>query len=135
MDSDQVSHCKLVPYKTTQPIGLVVSSSFAYAASLSYPSPILAGIAITKLGKSSVTWSVGLFDAEEVSGVMGRGKFRTELQAEGGEEWSSSLRVKEGAKAAAYGEFVHVFCTPDGSQKSTPIPAQTREALEKLLVK
>lgn len=67
--------------------------------------------------------------------MMGRGKFRAELLADGGEEWSSALRVKKGAKAAAYGEFVHVFCTPDGSQKSTPIPDHTRAALEKLIVK
>lgn len=93
---------------------------------------------MTKLGTSSVTYSVGLFEAEDISSFAGRGRFREDMieskDSQGNEVYGMGLRMKTG-KAATYGEFVHVFTTSDGTQKSTPIPSGMRLALEKLLIK
>jgi len=42
-------------------IGLVVSSSCHYFESISYPEPVEVGIAVTRLGKSSVEYRIGIF--------------------------------------------------------------------------
>ncbi|MFQ3595238.1 MAG: thioesterase family protein [Sphingomonadaceae bacterium] len=42
-------------------IGLVVETGCRYAASLAFPQTVEAGIAVARLGSSSVTWHVGLF--------------------------------------------------------------------------
>lgn len=143
-----------------------MSSAFNYASSISYPSPIIAGLAVSKLGTSSVTYSVGLFEAEDTSTThVGRGRlveFGTEglissslnsLTGEADDDedvvedgesgdtqnkpreelLATGLRLTTG-KPATWGHFVHVFTTSDGTQKSTPIPAAVRKALERLLV-
>ncbi|KAK4513694.1 uncharacterized protein ATC70_005698 [Mucor velutinosus] len=48
----------------TKPIGLVVASQANFYASASYPSMIHAGLSISKIGKSSVTYRVGIFEQE-----------------------------------------------------------------------
>lgn len=49
------------------PIGLVVETGCRYAAPLSYPQPIEVGLAVDRIGSSSVTYRLGIFakDAEE----------------------------------------------------------------------
>ena len=42
-------------------IGLVVETGCRYAKSLAFPQTVEAGIAVARLGASSVTWHVGLF--------------------------------------------------------------------------
>lgn len=42
-------------------VGLVVETSCRFHASLSFPETIDAGIAVTKLGRSSVVYAIGLF--------------------------------------------------------------------------
>ena len=44
-------------------IGLVVETGCRYAAPLSFPGAVEAGIRVAKLGTSSVRYEVGLFDA------------------------------------------------------------------------
>ncbi|KAG1464013.1 hypothetical protein G6F46_000762 [Rhizopus delemar] len=56
-----IKHCGLEPNNNNKPIGLVVSSSANFYAPASYPSVIDAGLCISKVGKSSVTYRVGLF--------------------------------------------------------------------------
>lgn len=46
------------------PIGVVVASGCRYAAPVSYPQPVEAGIMISRLGTSSVTFEIGIFAAE-----------------------------------------------------------------------
>lgn len=43
------------------PIGLVVETGCRYAAPLEYPSPVEVGLAVAKLGRSSVTYHLGVF--------------------------------------------------------------------------
>ncbi|KAI8364613.1 HotDog domain-containing protein [Blakeslea trispora] len=63
-----IKHCGLEPANvgqgTTKPIGLVVASQANFYASANYPSVIHAGLRITKIGRSSVTYRVGIFEAE-----------------------------------------------------------------------
>jgi len=47
------------------PIGLVVETSCRYAAPISYPEPVEIGLALAKLGNSSVTYQLGAFRPEQ----------------------------------------------------------------------
>ena len=45
-------------------IGLVVETSCRFLASLSFPEPVTAGIALEKLGRTSVVYRIGLFGGD-----------------------------------------------------------------------
>jgi acyl-CoA thioester hydrolase len=61
-----MKNCGLDPQDTTgKPIGLVVSSGANFYSPASYPNLIHLGLSITKVGKSSVTYRVGIFQADE----------------------------------------------------------------------
>lgn len=64
-------------------IGLVVETNCRYLAELGFPEPLTVGLAVTRLGRSSVTYQLGLF---------GGGR---------------------GATAAAVGHWVHVYIDRD----------------------
>lgn len=57
-----IEKCDLQPLSSASPIGLVVSSSADFHKPVSFPAVIEAGLAITKIGKSSVTYKVGIFE-------------------------------------------------------------------------
>ncbi|KAI9482784.1 MAG: HotDog domain-containing protein [Benjaminiella poitrasii] len=61
-----IRNCGLKPASNdnTKPIGLVVASQANFYASASYPSIINAGLLISKIGKSSVTYRVGIFEQD-----------------------------------------------------------------------
>lgn len=121
----------LVPQSTDSPIGLVVSSSFSYAAALEFPAPLLAGLSVTKLGRSSVRYAVALFSAEavartsslEAATATGNGKHA---------DFSFTLRMRSTA-AAAYGEMTHVFVDPK-TRRPTDMAPRMRAELEKLVL-
>lgn len=63
---------KLIDIKSGQNIGLIVQSGCNYFSSFEYPENINAGIRVTKIGKSSVRYEVGLFkEKEELSSADG----------------------------------------------------------------
>ncbi|KAI8141179.1 HotDog domain-containing protein [Fennellomyces sp. T-0311] len=70
-----IRNCGLDPQDATKtrPIGLVIASSANFYAPASYPNLLHAGLSITKMGRSSVTYRVGIFenDNEEASVVGG----------------------------------------------------------------
>jgi acyl-CoA thioester hydrolase len=49
-----------------QVIGLVVETGCQYFLPLSFPEPVVAGLAVTRLGNSSVRYQVGLFRNDDV---------------------------------------------------------------------
>jgi acyl-CoA thioester hydrolase len=51
----------LLDIEAGDPIGLVVETSCSYFTSLSYPGDIEVGMAIEKLGSSSITYRLGVF--------------------------------------------------------------------------
>jgi len=63
---------KLIDIKNGQNIGLIVQSGCNYFSSFEYPENINAGIRVTKIGKTSVRYEVGLFkEKEELSSADG----------------------------------------------------------------
>lgn len=87
-------------------IGLVVETGCRYAQSLAFPQTVEAGIAIARLGASSVTWHVGLF-AEGEAEAAAEGHFvhvyvdrATRRPVPLPEAWRSALGQIAGPSAA-----------------------------------
>ena len=55
----------LLDIERGDPIGLVVETGCAYFAPLSFPGDVEVGIAVEKLGSSSVTYHIGVFGTGE----------------------------------------------------------------------
>jgi len=53
----------LLDIEAGDPIGLVVETGCAYFSPLSFPGDVEVGIAVERLGKSSVTYRIGVFGA------------------------------------------------------------------------
>lgn len=107
---------------------------------------MIAALAVSSLGKSSVTWRVALFEGEYAElATGGKDASAGELagfgleSVLGGQGVGRPVRVKrdaktgEQARAAAYGEMVHVFVDPESRR---PLPEgmgdDLRQALDKL---
>ncbi|EEQ31014.1 hypothetical protein McanCB56680_003729 [Microsporum canis] len=82
INSYLISHCGLNPFTTdslqittaaeSTQVGLVVSSYCDYFASVAFPDVLDLGLRVVKLGKSSVTYEVGVFrQGEEAVKVVG----------------------------------------------------------------
>jgi len=56
-----INHCKLHP-PTSDQVGLVVHSHCDYLAPTGFPALIDMGLRVNKLGKSSVTYEIGVFE-------------------------------------------------------------------------
>ena len=61
-----IEHCGLSPPKGSQ-IGLVVSSFCHFFAPLSFPAVLDLGLRVTRLGNSSVTYEVAVFEESSVN--------------------------------------------------------------------
>lgn len=61
INSYLIEHCGLCPPTSSQ-IGLVVHSNSEYFGSVRFPSIVDLGLRVNKLGRSSVTYEVGLFE-------------------------------------------------------------------------
>ena len=47
-------------------VGLVVETGCNYFSEIAFPDPVTAGIAVTRIGTSSVTYRIGLFRGDDV---------------------------------------------------------------------
>lgn len=65
-----IQHCSLHPPTSSQ-IGLVVHSHCDYLAPIEFPAVVDLALRVNKLGKSSVTYEIGVFERghEEVKAV------------------------------------------------------------------
>ena len=65
-----INHCSLHPPTSSQ-IGLVVHSHCDYLAPIEFPAVVDLALRVNKLGKSSVTYEIGVFEAgqDEVKAV------------------------------------------------------------------
>ena len=72
INSYLIERCGLRP-STSPQIGLVVHSNSDYFGSVAFPSIVDLGLRVDKLGKSSVTYEIGLFERgfEDVRAVGG----------------------------------------------------------------
>jgi acyl-CoA thioester hydrolase len=57
----------LLDIETGDPIGLVVETGCSYFAPLSFPGDVHIGIAVDRLGSSSVTYRIGVFGAGQAN--------------------------------------------------------------------
>ena len=86
----------------------VAESSCRYLAPLQYPQPVEVGMGVTRLGRSSVSYAIGIYShpANAIAGGPTSG----------------------GRELCATGTFVHVYV--DGAGRPTPMAECTRAALE-----
>jgi acyl-CoA thioester hydrolase len=96
-----------VDIRTLPQIGVVAEVSCRYFAELGYPAPIDLGLAVDKVGSSSIVYRVGMFQGDPDGA---------------------------GALASAEGRFVHVYVdNTDPARPVAPIPDVIRDAVTPLL--
>lgn len=86
-------------------LGVVAESGCRYFAELKFPSALVVGLSVSRLGTSSVTYRLALFEGGEQ-----------------GEEGTADVPV------AAVGHWVHVYVDRD-SRRPVPIPGRIRDLL------
>ena len=84
--------------------GIVAESGCRYFSELHFPERLVVGLAVTRLGRSSVTYRLGIFRAAE------------------------EVAAREEQKLAALGPWVHVYIDRTG-RRPVPIPEAIRELL------
>jgi acyl-CoA thioester hydrolase len=84
--------------------GIVAESGCRYFSELHFPERLVVGLAVTRLGRSSVTYRLGIFRAAE------------------------ELAARKEQKIAALGHWVHVYIDRTG-RRPVPIPEAIRELL------
>ena len=89
----------------------VAESSCRFLRPLVYPQPVEVGLSITKLGRSSATYGIGIFSLPIAHGITG----------------PSATTERE---LCAAGTFVHVYVDANG--RPTPMADHTRRVLEQL---
>lgn len=62
----------LLDFRAGEIVGLVVETGCSYFAELAFPQEITAGIAVEKIGNSSVTYRIGLFGEHDTAAAQGR---------------------------------------------------------------
>jgi len=87
--------------------GIVAESGCRYFSELHFPERLVVGLAITRLGRSSVTYRLGIFRAPEEA---------------------ASAEDAEEQKLAALGHWVHVYIDRT-SRRPVPIPDAIRSLL------
>ena len=92
---------------TTPAQGIVAESSCRYFSELHFPQRLVVGLAVARLGRSSVTYRLGIFRAAEEAAAA----------EEAGEQ-----------KIAALGHWVHVYIDRT-SRRPVPIPDAIRSLL------
>eukprot|EP00475_Leptophrys_vorax_P009727 TRINITY_DN16438_c0_g1_i1.p1 TRINITY_DN16438_c0_g1~~TRINITY_DN16438_c0_g1_i1.p1 ORF type:complete len:166 (-),score=42.67 TRINITY_DN16438_c0_g1_i1:105-548(-) len=117
-----IRQCGLNPSSTefdrNAVIGFVVESKCKFIAPLEYPDVVYAGLKISKIGSSSVTYSIGIF-RKQGHGDLSFGENGTPVD-------TSSLKL------CAEGQFVHVFVDPT-SRRPKSIPEQMRRQMGLIL--
>ena len=83
----------------------VAASSCQYLQPMAYPQPVSVGLSISKLGRSSVTYSIGIFSEQPSEQTL---------------------------LLCAKGAFTHVYVDADG--RPSPVAEHVRTALQELLV-
>jgi acyl-CoA thioester hydrolase len=92
---------------TTPLQGIVAESGCRYFSELHFPQRLVVGLAVTRLGRSSVTYRLGVFAAGE---------------------GSVAAKDTEPQTVAALGHWVHVYIDRT-SRKPAPIPEAIRQLL------
>lgn len=92
---------------TAAAIPVVAESSCRYLSELAFPEPLVVGVALERLGRSSVVYSLGMFSAK------------------------SGAELDPGQAAAAVGRWVHVYIDAE-TRATVEIPSEIRTTLAAL---
>jgi acyl-CoA thioester hydrolase len=98
---------------------------FVFRAPLSYPDVIYAGMSISKIGSSSVTYQISIFCLPR-DGPRGRIEITDDGQLTG--DGVPHL------KCCAVGRFIHVFVDPVQNNRPRPIPERMQKGMNTILV-
>lgn len=82
--------------RTTREVGLVVETQCTFLKEISFPQTVQAGLRVTRLGGSSVTYEIGLFRDDETD-PAGLGRF---VHVYVDRETRETVRVPERVRAA-----------------------------------
>ncbi len=93
---------------TAPSLGIVAESGCRYFSELHFPESLVVGLAVTRLGRSSVTYRLGLFRAPTAQ--------------------SAAPGAQQAEPATALGHWVHVYIDR-ASRKPVPIPDAIRSLL------
>ena len=89
---------------TMAELGVVAESGCRYLREVGFPDRLTVGLAVTRLGRTSVTYRLGVFEADAVGGPGAR------------------------RPLAALGHWVHVY-VDRGSRRPVPVPGAVRAVL------
>ncbi|KAG5363207.1 hypothetical protein CJU89_2371 [Yarrowia sp. B02] len=120
---------------------LVVASGSEYFEIIDgFPKPLVLGLAVRKLGRSSVEFEIGVFQQSKTAEQDESAESIVyEAWANSGEDpvpattEEALFRELRNQKAKALGRFVHVFVDAS-TNKAVPIPADLRKGLEAIYV-
>ena len=125
-----IRHCGLdiEMGKSSSQVGFMVTNKCQFfAPAKGYPDINLIGLKIPKIGKTSLTYQLGMFpmiDSNiDLTANLTHGYFTEEL-GKIGDNFEN--------QAACVGDSVHVFVNPEQNNKPTPIPIEWMKSLEKL---
>ena len=110
---DTAVNTHLLAHGITRP-RFVAQSSCRYLQPLSYPQDIEVGLSVAKLGRSSVTYEIGIFSWPAAGVTLG-----------------TTSAASEGRELCATAEFVHVYVDAHG--RPTMLEASVRELLTTLV--
>jgi acyl-CoA thioester hydrolase len=96
-------------------LGVVAESGCRFFAELKFPDPLVVGLAVTRLGSSSVTYRLAVFEPS------------------GGERSDGEMVVTDAAPVAAVGHWVHVY-VDRSTRRPVPVPDAIRSLLEPAVV-
>jgi acyl-CoA thioester hydrolase len=94
---------------TIPALGIVAESGCRYFSELRFPESLAVGLAVTRLGRSSVTYRLGVFRAQQAA-------------------QAGSPETQNAQPITALGHWVHVYVDRT-SRKSVPIPDVIRSLL------
>ncbi|WP_304112461.1 thioesterase family protein [Mycolicibacterium bacteremicum] len=103
-------------------LGVVAESSCRYLAEVAFPSDLVVGLAVTRLGTSSVTYRTGLWAA----GPDARLAAGPDARLAAGPD--ARLAAGPDARLAAVGSWVHVYVDRQ-TRRPVPIPDPIRTLL------
>lgn len=126
-----IEKCNLRPSDTSlssqgHPIALVVESHADFFRPLSFPSRIILGMRVLRLGKSSVTYQVGVFGPlKDVSSSRNQ----RDLVSQDGDLSASLAGLLEDQRPAVVGGFTHVFVERDTRRPVKAMPSAILDGL------
>ena len=101
-----IEHCGREPYTSTE-VGIVVHSEYTFFRSVRYPAVLDLGLRVNKLGRSSVTYEVGVFeqDDQEVKAVGGYTHVFVDRQTNRPQISGMSNQVRDGLERLSVKSF------------------------------